>query len=180
MIKMEWQMYAVPGLRIKYPRAWVFQDQNLATKQMLVLFSKDKIDCQSTFDNFTRNVTIAAETIDLKTEPYKNVKDNPERLLEIYVNKKIKILENKIKDFTLLNKERIEIKELYRKFKGDLAIKLTYKGEYYDFDLKWVQYFAIIDGDIIVVLTATDFRERFNEDFTQVTEEMIDSMELTP
>ncbi|TFF89479.1 MAG: hypothetical protein EU549_00475 [Promethearchaeota archaeon] len=177
---MEWKIYAVPGIRIKYPRNWLFQDQNLATKEMLVLFSKEKIDCQTQFDTFTRNVTIAAEGIDLEKEPYKEVKNDPEKLLEKYTDEKMKILEDKIKDFKLIRKEKIEIKESYRSFKGDSAVKITYEGEYYDFNLRWTQYFTIIGGDIVCVLTATDFKNKFNNKFIQITDEMINSMEITP
>ncbi|MHA1229578.1 MAG: hypothetical protein ACTSRP_00655 [Candidatus Helarchaeota archaeon] len=176
---MDWQIYAVPGLRIKYPKDWYFQDQDFGIKQMLVLFSEKKVDCTSDRFDFTRNVNISAEIIKFDTDEYKKLKGKPVELLNKYVENKIKTLKINIDDLELLKKEEVEIKKEYRLFKGDHANKLIYKGKYVGHSLKWYQYYTIIGGDIICILTATANEDDFTDDFTSIVEEMIDSMELS-
>ncbi|TFF86619.1 MAG: hypothetical protein EU551_01025 [Promethearchaeota archaeon] len=175
---MNWEIYAVPGIRIKYPKDWKFQDQEL-TKEMLVLFSEEKIDCQSKSYEFKKNVNIAADRLDLEDEKFGKIKDDPEKVLEKYIENKLMILENNIDNFEMIEQEKIDIKKEYRLFKGQKATRLAYKGNYMDRGLKWVQYYTIIGGDIIIILTATTLNNDFDQQFHEIINEMIDSMELS-
>ena len=170
---MEWNEYTNTGIRLRYPKNWHIKDNELEVKEMIVMISEEPLEstCDNESSELIRNINVAAEIIDLEKKDFVANKDNPMKILETYVNNKLKILEENIEDFKLLNKEK-SISS------GYLSAKIIYTGKFLNYVLKWAQYFFIVDKDIISTLTATALDSKFDEDFVNIIDEIVNSIEL--
>ncbi|MHA1378507.1 MAG: PsbP-related protein [Candidatus Helarchaeota archaeon] len=171
---MNWNEYINTGIKLRYPSNWYVQDKELGVKEMIVMFSEYPLDdtCDGESPELVRNINLAAEIVALDNEIYSEFKEKPVKILEQYVNDKLKKLKDNIKEFKLIKRQNNIIN-------GYLAINLVYTGIFLDKIVKWDQYFIVVDRDLISTITATALETHFDTKFQELVGEMVNSAELS-